>query len=239
MTADRWTRAVREQVGLGRLLPLGGARDGAWITEAAAGAVLRRAAGAVAGVRLGRLRIGLVDPADVVEPVVAPPPSALSPGPLRLTADFTATAAEPLPTAADRLRAVLADAAGARLGLAVVEVDLRATALLDEEPPPASDQPPAAPRMLRSADAEEKRAARVAAAVPGVAEPEPGVRLAERSLPAASGGPADGLPRRHARVEIAVAAGHRAVEVAREVRRAVSEALPDHPTVAVLVTTVG
>ncbi|MGC3004257.1 nucleopolyhedrovirus P10 family protein, partial [Streptomyces sp. G35A] len=35
-TADRWTRAVREQVGLGRLLPLGGPRDGAWIAERAA-----------------------------------------------------------------------------------------------------------------------------------------------------------------------------------------------------------
>jgi hypothetical protein len=47
------------------------------------------------------------------------------------------------------------------------------------------------------------------------------------------------LPHRHARVEIAVSADRRAVEVAREVRRKVGEALPDHPTVAVLVTAIG
>ncbi|MGA6226178.1 nucleopolyhedrovirus P10 family protein, partial [Streptomyces umbrinus] len=47
MTADRWTQAVRNQLGLGRLLPLGGPHDGAWITEAAATAVLRRAARSV------------------------------------------------------------------------------------------------------------------------------------------------------------------------------------------------
>lgn len=47
------------------------------------------------------------------------------------------------------------------------------------------------------------------------------------------------LPHRHARVELAVDADHRAVEVAREVRAVVREALPDHPTVAVLVTAVG
>ncbi|MER7972318.1 nucleopolyhedrovirus P10 family protein, partial [Streptomyces sp. NPDC096080] len=74
MTAD-WTRAVREQLGLGRLLPLGGARDGAWISEAAAEAVLRRAAGEVPGVRLGRLRLALADPQETAEPVVPPPPS--------------------------------------------------------------------------------------------------------------------------------------------------------------------
>lgn len=49
---------------------------------------------------------------------------------------------------------------------------------------------------------------------------------------------ATALPRRHARVEIAVNAHHRAVDVAREVRRVVSEVLRDHPTVTVLVTAV-
>ncbi|MEU9384064.1 hypothetical protein AB0D38_25170, partial [Streptomyces sp. NPDC048279] len=34
MTADRWTEAVRHPLGLGRLLPLGGPHDGAWVTEA-------------------------------------------------------------------------------------------------------------------------------------------------------------------------------------------------------------
>ena len=44
--------------------------------------------------------------------------------------------------------------------------------------------------------------------------------------------------RRHARVELAVSANHRASDVARQVRAAVTESLPDHPTVAVLVTAV-
>ncbi|NUP44036.1 MAG: nucleopolyhedrovirus P10 family protein, partial [Streptomyces sp.] len=52
---DRLARTVREQVALGRLLPLGGAGDAAWITESAAVAVLRRAADALPGVRLGTL----------------------------------------------------------------------------------------------------------------------------------------------------------------------------------------
>ena len=46
-------------------------------------------------------------------------------------------------------------------------------------------------------------------------------------------------PRRHVRVEVAVDADHRALDVARAVREPVGKALPDHPTVAVLVTTVG
>lgn len=49
-------------------------------------------------------------------------------------------------------------------------------------------------------------------------------------------GVGDALPRRHARVDLAVAAGFRPLEVARAVRAAVAEALPDRPTVAVLVT---
>ncbi|NEC25498.1 nucleopolyhedrovirus P10 family protein, partial [Streptomyces sp. SID8111] len=80
MTAERWTRAVREQVGLGRFLPLGGPRDGAWIAERAAASVLRSAAGAVEGVRLDALRIGLAAPEEAGEPVVPAPASALPPG---------------------------------------------------------------------------------------------------------------------------------------------------------------
>ncbi|MYU64115.1 nucleopolyhedrovirus P10 family protein, partial [Streptomyces sp. SID69] len=57
---DAWTQVVRHQVGLGRLLPLGGPGDGAWIAEDAAGAALRVAvADGLPGVRLGALRIGL------------------------------------------------------------------------------------------------------------------------------------------------------------------------------------
>ncbi|MGX1121441.1 hypothetical protein RKD37_006804 [Streptomyces ambofaciens] len=43
-TADGWTRTVRERLGLGRLLPLGGPEDGAWIAERAAREVLLAAA---------------------------------------------------------------------------------------------------------------------------------------------------------------------------------------------------
>lgn len=46
------------------------------------------------------------------------------------------------------------------------------------------------------------------------------------------------LPRRHIRIELAVAATERTVDVARAVRATITEALTDAPTVAVLVTEV-
>ncbi|MFJ2759854.1 hypothetical protein [Streptomyces prasinus] len=261
MTAERWTRTVRQQVGLGRLLPLGGPRDGAWIFERAAGAVLRRAvARAGPGVRLDGLRIALAAPEDAGEPVVPPPPSALPPGSLRVTARFAATAAEPLPATADRLRAVLSRAAAERIGLVVTEVDLEVTELLDagagtahpaaESGPPGSavdgsadapfedrdDAPFEAPKSGGGSD--EDRAAAAAFAVPGVSRLTGtlgrAVHLA--SSPRVPGGAA--LSGRHVRVDLAVGADHRALDVARSVRAAVSAALPDRPTVAVLVTAV-
>ncbi|WP_037668305.1 hypothetical protein [Streptomyces griseus] len=243
MTADGWTQAVRQQLGLGRLLPLGGPRDGAWIAEGAAGAVLRRDVREVSGVRLGPLRIAPADPEGVHEPAVPPPPSALSPGPLRVTADFAAaTPSEPLPTVASRLRAALATAAE-RLGLAVTEIDLRVTALLDELPEPETGAPPEPPEAAPEAPAaprgDEARIAAAALAVPGVSRLTGilgglgrAVHVEERADGTAA------LPRRHARLEIAVRAEHRALDVALAVRTAVSEALSDHPTVTVLVTTV-
>ncbi|MFC8511501.1 nucleopolyhedrovirus P10 family protein [Streptomyces sp. NPDC057257] len=236
MTAEQWTRAaVRHRLGLGRLLPLGGAHDGAWITEEAAGAVLRRACEELRGLRLDALHISLADPEDAHEPVVPPPPSALPPGPLRVTAEFAATAAEPLPATAALLRTTLA-AAAEGVGLAVTEVDLRATALLDEEPEPVPVEPPDPPRAAEPGDEDERRAASAALMVPGVAHLTRGlgraVQIEERREEGA-------LPHRHARVELAVEAGHRAVEVARRVRAVVAEALPGQPTVAVLVTSVG
>ncbi|MEU9355241.1 nucleopolyhedrovirus P10 family protein [Streptomyces griseoloalbus] len=242
MTVDRWTRAVRQQVGLGRILPLGEARDGAWIAERAVETVLRRAAARGApGVRLDGLRVGLADPEDVGEPVVPPPPSALPPGPLRLTAEFAATAAQPLPVAASRLRTALAEAAAERIGLAVAEVDLRVTELLEAEPP--ATEPPGAPAVPPThaepetapepGDSEAGRVAAAALAVPGV------TRLAGTlgrpvHLTELPGGTA--LPRRHARVDLAVRADTRPLDVARAVRSAVAASLPDRPTVAVLVT---
>ncbi|MEV0505515.1 hypothetical protein AB0I84_49205, partial [Streptomyces spectabilis] len=62
MTGDGWASVVRRQLGLGRVLPLGGAGDGAWLTEAAATAVLRRAAERVTGARLTSVRLALADP---------------------------------------------------------------------------------------------------------------------------------------------------------------------------------
>ncbi|MFB7655584.1 MULTISPECIES: nucleopolyhedrovirus P10 family protein [unclassified Streptomyces] len=256
-TAERWTRTMRERLGLGRLLPLGGPRDGAWIAERAAREVLLAAARDVAGVRPGGLRVGLADPRDTREPAVPPPLGALPPGPLRVTADFTATVggaaatAEPLPATAARLRAALTEAADG-LGLTVTDVDLRATGLLDTpadaapEREPRGSQPDdgtepgpadAAAEADDGAGGDEERAAGAALGVPGV------VRLTGvlgRPVHVAEPPTREGaLPRRHVRLELAVAADHRAVEVARRVRAAVSEALPDRPSVAVVVTAVG
>ncbi|MFJ8947851.1 nucleopolyhedrovirus P10 family protein [Streptomyces sp. NPDC102395] len=243
MTAERWTRAVREQLGLGRLLPLGGPRDGAWIAEGAADTALRRAVREVRGVRLGALRIALADPSGVYEPAVPPPPSGLPPGPLRVTADFAATACEPLPAAASRLREALA-AAAEGVGLAVSEVDLRVTALLeageeeaDGEREPVSGPPPSATAPDQPArEGDELRVSVAALAVQGVAGLTAtlgrSVHIEERQLTDAA------LPRRHVRVELAVSTAHRALDVARRVREAVTTALPDHPTVTVLVTAV-
>ncbi|MFJ7072316.1 nucleopolyhedrovirus P10 family protein [Streptomyces sp. NPDC098781] len=239
-TADRWTQTVRDQVGLGRLVPLGEAPDGAWIAERAAATVLRRAAGEMRGVRLDALRIALTDPEEAQEPAVPPPPSALPPGPLRVTADFATTAIEPLPTTADLLRTLLTRAAAERLGLRVTEVDLRVTALLDEDVEPAPVRPSEAAPAAEPGDPDEERVAAAARAVPGVTVLTGAlggvghaVHIERRQ---SEGTPA--LPHRHVRVEIAVDADHRALDVAREVRERVRTALTDRPTVAVLVTAV-
>ncbi|MFF3496925.1 nucleopolyhedrovirus P10 family protein [Streptomyces sp. NPDC002795] len=241
MTADRWTQAVRTQLGLGRLLPLGGPQDGAWLTEPAATQALRRAVQGLHGVRLGALRIGLADPDTAAEPAVPAPPSALPPGSLRLTADCAATTDEPLPVAADRLREALAGAAE-WVGLVVTEVDLQITALLDEadqvaeadsgsagEPDPAASKPTAP-----SGDA--GRAAEAALAVPGVSRLTGALGGLGRAVHIEEQPGEAALPRRHVRVELAVSADVRAIEVTGAVRAAVAKALPNNPTVAVLVT---
>jgi hypothetical protein len=254
VVTDRLAQAVRRQLGLGRLVPLGAEADGAWLTERAAEAVLRRAADAVPGVRLGGLRIALADPDAAGTPAVPPPPSALPPGPLRIEAECGATADEPLPVTAERLREALLGASADRLGLAVEAVDLRVTEVLDELPPPRQQppqqephpeprgaEPPQShppdsepPHSEPSADGPDAAIAAVVTAVPGVA------RLA----------PVLGFPRpvhisgSHIQVELAVAAGHRALDVARAVRAEVAAAAPTSAsvpapvTVAVLVTAV-
>ncbi|MFI5660240.1 nucleopolyhedrovirus P10 family protein [Streptomyces sp. NPDC051684] len=241
MTADGWTQAVRTQLGLGRLLPLGGPQDGAWVTEPAAAAALRRAVQGVHGVRLGALRIVLADPDSVPEPMTPAPPSALPPGELRLTADCAATAQEPLPVAADRLREALAGAAE-RVGLVVTEVDLQVTALLDEaeretDPGPADEPTPAAKPAAASSHAE--RAAAAALGVPGVTRLTGALGGLGRAVHIEERPGGAALPRRHVRVELAVAAEVRAIKVTGAVRAAVARAVPGEPTVAVLVTEIG
>ncbi|CDR11950.1 hypothetical protein GCM10022420_075940 [Streptomyces iranensis] len=237
MVADRLAQTVREQLRIGRLLPLGEREDGSWITERAAGDVLGRAAAEVPGAHLEALRIGSADPDTAGTPAVPPPPSALPPGPLRIAAECGATLEEPLPVTADRLRDVLLDAATDRLGLLVEAVDIRVTEVLDEFPAPPAEAPRSEaprPHWIESPapDPATAAVARAATSVPGVA------RLA----------PVLGSPRAvriegaHIRIELAVSADHRAVDVARAVRTAVAATAPgpgdQPPTVAVLVTAV-
>ncbi|MGI5199136.1 nucleopolyhedrovirus P10 family protein [Streptomyces sp. CA-288835] len=244
MMADQWTRAVRRQLGFGRLLPLGGPRDGAWITERAAESVLRRAARHVPGAHLGTLRLALADPNETHEPAVPPPPSALPPGPLRINADFTATLAtgEPLPAVASRLRATLAEAATERLGLTVTEVDLRVTGLLEEREAGATeddetDVRPDEPKRPTEPEADdESRVAAAALAVPGVSRLTGTLAGLGRAVHIEERPGETTLPRRHVRIELEARASHRTLDVAREVREAASAALPDHPSVAVLIT---
>ncbi len=248
MVTDRLAQTVREQLRLGRLLPLGGREDGSWITEHAAGEVLRRAADQVPDAHLGALRIAPADPDTAATPAVPPPPSALPPGTLRIAAECGATLEEPLPVTADRLRDVLLDTATDRLGLLVEAVDVRVTDVLDElpAPPPApaaprpgqnQPQPPPRPPSAERpapdpAAATAARAAVAAASVPGVARLAP---VLGSPRPVRIEGP-------HIRIELAVAADHRAVDVARAVRTAVAQSAPapgdQPPTVAVLVTAV-
>ncbi|GAA2277411.1 hypothetical protein GCM10010415_51810 [Streptomyces atrovirens] len=231
---------MRRQVGLGRILALGGPRDGAWIAERAAEAVLRRAVVRdVPGVRLDGVRIGLADPEGVTgEPVVPAPPGAMPPGALRLTVEFAATAGRPVPVTASRLREVLAEVVVERIGLAVVEVDLRVVELLDAEPVPVAEPAPgesAADESAGPGDSETDRVAAAAAAVAGVSRLT-GVLGRAVHLTEQRGGA--GPSRRHARVDLAVAADARPLDVALGVRSAVTESLPDRPTVAVLITAV-
>ncbi|SCK22236.1 hypothetical protein [Streptomyces sp. WMMB 322] len=132
MESEGLSRAVRRQLGLGRLLPLGDAQDGAWLAESAAVASLRAtASAALPHVRIGDLRISSAGPGTAGLPAVPPPPSALPPGPLRIDAAFASPAHVPLTTTAQLLRATLLTAADRTLGLRVRTVDLRVTDLLE------------------------------------------------------------------------------------------------------------
>ncbi|MFD5124379.1 nucleopolyhedrovirus P10 family protein [Streptomyces sp. NPDC058385] len=244
MSADQWTQAVRHQLGLGRLVPLGGPRDGCWLAESAARSALRRAAQSLPGVRLEGLRIELADPDGSYESAVPAPPSALPPGPLRIVAECAAALDQPLPAAASRLRAALNGAASDGLGLVVDQVDLRVTALLDDgaqaQPGPVDAEVDVADSRQARDDSDEERAGQAALSVPGVTRLTGSLGGLGRAVhigepPEAA---AAALPRRHVRIELAVSGGRRVLDVARDVRTAVTEALADHPSVAVLVTAV-
>jgi hypothetical protein len=212
---DSWTQAVRTRLGLGRVLPLGGAADGLWVTEQAAVAVLRAAGAGVPGVVTGALRVTLDDPDSAVPPEVAMVPSALPGGPLRIEAEAEVLAGEVLPVAVGHLRDAMFAAAG-RVGLEVVAVDVRVSGLVESLPEPD------APARLPEAATASGPVAVAAAAVPGIAHFTGVLGAPVRTA-------AD-----HVRIEIAVAAGHRAVDAARAVQAAVGGELP----VGVLVTAV-
>ncbi|MFI1795777.1 hypothetical protein ACH427_00260 [Streptomyces sp. NPDC020379] len=228
MDADRWTQAVRGQLAPGRLLPLGGVADGAWIVESAAAGALRRAAAtAVPDARLDTLRLSLADPASAAGPAVPPPPSALAVGPLRVVADFAAAPDRPLPVVADELRRAVRTAASGTLGAVVESVDLRATELLEgltagtavpEEEPPEPEGDAGVVRAVLS--------------VPGVAGLVPLFGRAVRID--------DGEGKCHAQAQFAVTEGRRALETVREVRAAVAGVLAGRTsgpvTVAAVVT---
>ncbi|MFF4286746.1 hypothetical protein ACFY0R_15695 [Streptomyces sp. NPDC001633] len=238
MAAEQVAQTVRQQLRIGRVLPLGGPANGSWITEQAAAGALRAALGTRAGVRLGTLRLSVADPVHAPDPAVPAPPSALPPGPLRIDAEFTAVADRPLPAVADEVRAALLEASVQGLGLVVAAVDLRVTGLLEDagagragpalttvrpEKPPVTAEPagvvPEGPEALAAA----------ALAVSGVARLAPVLGGRTRAVRRTDG---------HVLVQLAVAAGYRPLDVAVAVRQGVA-ARPDPPhTVAVLVTAV-
>ncbi|MDT0310078.1 nucleopolyhedrovirus P10 family protein [Streptomyces sp. DSM 44917] len=226
MGADPLLRAVRRQLGLGRLLPLGAPADGAWLAESAARPVLRRAVAAVPGARPEGLRLALADPEAAPGPVVPPPPSGLPPGPLRIEAGFAAGVERPFPECAAEVRAALAASAGERLGLVVAAIDLKVTGLLSGDgagPTPDEDEGEEASGAAVAPDSGP--AAVIAAAVLAA----PGVR----GLSGALGGrhravvveePEDAGQRPLIRLQLIADAEPRTLEVARNAARAAVEA---------------
>ncbi|MGW6967367.1 hypothetical protein ACWGET_25350 [Streptomyces zaomyceticus] len=222
-TAEGWTAAVRDRLAPGRLLPLGTAAEGAWITERTVRDVLGRSAEAVRGVVPGALRIGPAypDPASETESE-AEESGAAGTGALLVRASFGAVAGRPLPELTEELRAVLIAAAEDGIGLVVAAVDLRVTALLDTAPPGPAE--PTAPPPGPTSPATDDPLALAALGVTGVAGVTdtlgPPVRRS-----------ADGV-----RVEVAVTAGARPLDVARAVRATVTAAAPEGTAVTVVVS---
>ncbi|MFH8577877.1 hypothetical protein [Streptomyces zaomyceticus] len=224
-TAEGWTAAVRDRLAPGRLLPLGTAAEGAWITERTVRDVLGRSAEAVRGVVPGALRIGPAyrDPASDTE---AEPETeeagAAGTGAVLVRASFAAVAGRPLPELTEELRAALIAAAEDGIGLVVTAVDLHVTALLDTAP--AGPAEPAAPPPGPTSPATDDPLALAALGVTGVAGVTDTLGTPVRRS-------ADGV-----RVEVAVTAGTRPLDVARAVRATVTAAAPEGTAVTVVVS---
>ncbi|WP_265934218.1 nucleopolyhedrovirus P10 family protein [Actinacidiphila acididurans] len=242
-SADPLTRAVREQVALGRLLPLGGADDTSWITENAAVRVLRRACAGLPGIRLGAVDAALDMPSPdtpLAAPAPGAPAGALPHVPVRISAAFEAGIDEPLPAVAERLRSALWSAATDLLGLAVTAVDLRVTGLLDgPQPAPPADAPVAAGPAVSGGDPGGPLEV-AALAVPGVVGLTAALAGFGSGLRVLDATADDRHPGRRVQIQIAVAPGLVPLQVARQVATAVTTAgAPGPVTVAVLVTDVG
>ncbi|WP_432091607.1 hypothetical protein [Streptomyces sp. NRRL F-5630] len=237
MTERRWDRTVRDQLALGRLLPLAGTAGGAWLTESAASAALRRTGEGVSGARLGKVSFTAAEGgrpapgAGFPAPATAPPP-----GPLVLTATCGVHAQGSIGEVTEALRPVLAEAARGVLGLDVVAVDLRVAELLDEAPEPSPREEESsggdAGDEVPGGDGEEAAVGRAVLAVPGVAG------LARRFGPGGRavrlGTAADG--RRAARIELTASGAHALPATVAAVRGAVAGVLGADAEVAVLVT---
>ncbi|WP_238426672.1 nucleopolyhedrovirus P10 family protein [Streptomyces adustus] len=255
------------QVGLGRLLPLGRLEHGTWITESAACGVLSRATNGLSGIRVGTMRIRLVDPQAASEPSVPAPFTALPPGLLRIEAEFSAPASQPLPDSAEGLREALFTAASERLGLEAGAIDLHVTNLLENPTPKAGPRPdttfpppmpePGTPGRSHQGHAciagqqastsTGHRLAALAAAVPGVSlmpglAGTPMPRIGQTSAPSVRITDSNDPPGRHVQIELATDETHRALDVALSVRTAVATAAtadaPGPVTVAILVTAI-
>ncbi|WP_399092843.1 hypothetical protein ACGH2B_22595 [Streptomyces sp. BBFR2] len=231
VAAAEWAHRVRRELGAGRVLPLSGPADGCWITEEAAARLLRARAALLPGLRLGPLRLAPLDD-NAARPPAPAPPSALPPGPLRITADLTATSARPLPKTAGDLRTALLETADQALGLPVTAVDLRITGVLDPTGTPARERPaPPGPDIglsPREAGAPDPVADAVLT-VPGVTRLAATLGGASRPVREVPGG---------LLVQVATGPGHRAADVAHAVRTAAGTARTPPVAVAVLVTAV-
>ncbi|MGW1291277.1 hypothetical protein [Streptomyces sp. NPDC002533] len=263
--ADGWTAGVRERLGLGRLLPLGGPADGVWIAETAAASVLRGAAAARPGAVLGELRIGPAEEAVPGEEAVSGGAGAgagAGDGPAGPGAPSDRGAPADRVGAADRADPVSPPAPPSALPPGPLRIEAEFSAAPDRPLPDtaaalrAALLTAAAARLglevtevdltvtaLLEDGASDQVTVAPAAPPARVAEPEGPVAKAAAGAPGVVsltrvlGGPVH-TARDHVRVEVATAGDRRALDVARSVRTAVAAATEARLPVSVLVTDV-